>query len=1428
MILKFKSADDIDPENLARLKSTYPLTKYSVDELAAEFVKITGDELKNVMLLAGKDLDLDNSRLLLHQTILFANLIGAPKGSSLTDPRPQAGSSTFVPQAGPSGLQALGSGSGSGTETASGNVGSSSAPTGGADLEARLKEMEKHLDGMRNQQHADKVDEALKHVRVLANRPKLTSACVLLASLEVLVDCALKAGHNETEYYSKVLQACRHYEDNPDVCNLCLRLLGSSEDRKISSAIAEWSKNKKYDSKAEKEKEPSVGQSVNLLQDQQQIPYFYPPYPAPMPMGHNYPGQMLPPLMGPRGPGPRHRFQRGGSVKKLRFHPDIPDWETGSGFNPMEVSHFKIQEHWVNYRGKVLQPPFHVTLAEEVVASDQFDFEALPFRDPEYFQAGNLHKHFNEWKTVEPSEEVLDWLENGVDVTKYFKHFRGNFKGKSYDSDSPPKQYFINSAMCKDHTDFIKSTLLTRLKSGSMSVWGKVGKCEPPHLVMPLTIEITKPRLCHDERFLNLWIMDKPFVLDTLKDVPRLVHSNAFLNSLDDKSGYDHVLLKEESRTYFGVEFGGWFLVYNTIPFGFKTSAYIYHTIGLAATGFCRKLGVPCLQYIDDRLIVEFLTVSCINGKFKALKSLYIVCQVVIRLGYFIGLDKSVFEPCQVIGFLGMLIDSVKQAFVLPEKKKVAFALLREDMLTQQVVSLKTLQRFAGKCISFMLAVPAARLYTREVNLAISKAIKNSRPVALEGRLKTEISHWAFLDKWEGFVPWRKERHLQIKLATDASLYKWGAVVEEQEVLGDFFVSGDDRPIHVKEAEAVEKTLVSLSGKIKDHRVDVLVDNQVVIASWEKGGSRSSDLNDVFKSIFHVCQTMNIDLHLLYIPSKCNPADIQSRILSFQDTMLSPQAWLLVQKRFGPHTVDLMALDSNAMVDDGGKPLRHFTPCSTPKSSGVNLFAQNVTDELNPYVFPPFCLISPVLSFLVEQKPKCCTFVFPALSPLPCWWPTLWSMIPCGIPRIWKPASPCGSCSYPNDDDAKFCQSCGNYLEIQSDEPVDLIDIMVNERIRHLDIMMENTPYCKKVSALEKEFSDFLSKNAKSIVFATPEEVRKFLIVKDCKGKTQVHEIICPNLGKSGIFDCPCPLRLASSTVRTMLGQLKRIFENYGKGRSWDEGSNLGNPIASKKVQRYLEAITREQAISHRVVKQAKPLFFDKLRKIAILIDSKIVKGNTTPEKFILLRDQAFLKLQFFAGDRASDLGKCLSQEIRRLRDDSGFVITHTVGKTLSNGKKNEFSVMRLDDHSVCPVFGIEKYVSGAGEMGINLTLGYLFRILDCSRKRVLEAPVSHSVMYGRLKSYLRELGMDEGETPHGIRGGCAVTLAVSGFGNSQDIMDHVGWFSRGSLDRYSRLGKMADKSTVGNLFKQVSDNPSYASSVYDKYGDTSKLPTAF
>jgi hypothetical protein len=34
---------------------------------------------------------------------------------------------------------------------------------------------------------------------------------------------------------------------------------------------------------------------------------------------------------------------------------------------------------------------------------------------------------------------VLDWLEHGVDVNKFFRHFKGNFKGRLFDSNIPHK-----------------------------------------------------------------------------------------------------------------------------------------------------------------------------------------------------------------------------------------------------------------------------------------------------------------------------------------------------------------------------------------------------------------------------------------------------------------------------------------------------------------------------------------------------------------------------------------------------------------------------------------------------------------------------------------------------------------------------------------------------------------------------------------------------------------------------------------------------------------------------------------------------------------------------------------------------------------------------------------------------------------------------
>ena len=118
------------------------------------------------------------------------------------------------------------------------------------------------------------------------------------------------------------------------------------------------------------------------------------------------------------------------------------------------------------------------------------------------------------------------------------------------------------------------------------------------------------------------------------------------------KSSYDHLLLTEDSRTYFGIQWGGWFFTYNTLPFGWKISPYVHHSTGLMASNFLRSLGIPYLLYIDDRHNGQ-LQVPLDKGEYGILKSdddrnvaaaksaVFLVAFHLVCLGYFLGLSKS-------------------------------------------------------------------------------------------------------------------------------------------------------------------------------------------------------------------------------------------------------------------------------------------------------------------------------------------------------------------------------------------------------------------------------------------------------------------------------------------------------------------------------------------------------------------------------------------------------------------------------------------------------------------------------------------------------------------------------------------------------------------------------------------------------------------
>ena len=119
--------------------------------------------------------------------------------------------------------------------------------------------------------------------------------------------------------------------------------------------------------------------------------------------------------------------------------------------------------------------------------------------------------------------------------------------------------------------------------------------------------------------------------------------------------------------------------------------------------------------------------------------------------------------------------DSQEQAFTLLLHKKQKFIALINQALNSTTLDLFTLQRLSGKCMFLDLAIPGARLYSNDINLAISRATRSSRPIAVSNSLRKELQNSLFLDMWSCFLPWRSERHAHIN--SDSSSYPWGGIM---------------------------------------------------------------------------------------------------------------------------------------------------------------------------------------------------------------------------------------------------------------------------------------------------------------------------------------------------------------------------------------------------------------------------------------------------------------------------------------------------------------------------------------------------------------------------------------------------------------------------------------------------------------------------
>ena len=220
----------------------------------------------------------------------------------------------------------------------------------------------------------------------------------------------------------------------------------------------------------------------------------------------------------------------------------------------------------------------------------------------------------------------------------------------------------------------------------------------------------------------------------------------------------------------------------------------------------------------------------------------------------------------------------------------------------------------------------------------------------------------------------------------------------------------------------------------------------------------------------------------------------------------------------------------------------------------------------------------------------------------------------------------------------------------------------------------------------------------KTISSASPGDVIRFLIWKDKFGKTVAHKESCLSV-PGGQKNCSCPKTLAAGTIDSNIGKLRSTFKENGGGSMWNNELHLSNPAAHSSVKEYYLAVLEEQTLARTFPVQATPLFLDKLSLLSSHLRNLAVSPSLKPStRYILVRYLAFFSIDFFSGDRGSDLGRVKTGDVLTLPEGKGFLINQVFGKTLRGNGNNIFGLKPIPNSSYCQVSNLRFYVSMAKE----------------------------------------------------------------------------------------------------------------------------------
>ena len=564
---------------------------------------------------------------------------------------------------------------------------------------------------------------------------------------------------------------------------------------------------------------------------------------------------------------------------------------------------------------------------------------------------GRLKNHVEKWKISGCNLYILDVIINGYKLP-FIK--------------LPKPINLHNNASACNNIDFVDAEISKLLKLRCITQTRFA-----PTVVNPLTVSVNrsgKQRLVLDCRHINLFLFKYKFRCEDSECARQMINNGDFMFTFDLKSAYHHIEIYEPHREYLGFFWKSKFYVFNVLPFGVSTAAYIFTKTLRVLIKYWRSSGIRIILYLDDGIGMAKSMQSAVSIAHKVHSDL-------IAFGFLIAETKCGWDPLQRVQWLGHYFNSDGCVIEVTQERLDRFLQSLDTFVSQITmgtlwVCVRSLASLVGQIQSMRGAIGSTVLLrTKYTQMCIEERMSWNSKVKINTFVFDELMFWKHnVCKLNG-CPFIKFETFDLFVYSDASSTGYGGYIDsikESEHFGKWNKFEKKQSSTWRELMAVKYVLFHLAVCLEGQRIKWHVDNLNVVYILTNGSMKVS-LHVIALEVSNFCSEHKIHLIPEWIPRDDNTyADSLSRFTDLYDSdewEIVPRVFSYLGQKSGPHTFDRFASYKNA------KCTRFNSKTFSLGSEGVDAFVHEWYHDFN-WLVPPVKYILKVIKKLQSERAK--------------------------------------------------------------------------------------------------------------------------------------------------------------------------------------------------------------------------------------------------------------------------------------------------------------------------------------------------------------------------------------------------------------------------------------------------------------------------